>query len=119
MRNLKGHQSSEIIAEFCPDGTKLFSAGALDHRLIIWDVATGEPLHVLSQTGAENGLTVNGLAVSPDGRWLATAAHGDNVGRDFDIRLWEVATGKLVQRLTPRSGGALRAWLLPLTVLGS
>jgi serine/threonine protein kinase/WD40 repeat protein len=35
------------------------------------------------------------IAVSADGRWVATGSHGDS----FQVRVWEAATGKLVKSL--------------------
>ena len=50
LRVLSGHESYVTTTVFSPDGTKLFSAGMAgmdDHRITIWDVATGKPLHKL------------------------------------------------------------------------
>jgi serine/threonine protein kinase/WD40 repeat protein len=35
------------------------------------------------------------IAVSPDGRWVATGSHGES----FDVKVWEAATGKLAKDL--------------------
>jgi hypothetical protein len=49
---------------------------------------------------------VDTLAVSPNGRLLASAEGSANEQRDYDIRLWDVETGALVHRLTPPRGRA-------------
>ncbi|MBI1916678.1 MAG: sigma-70 family RNA polymerase sigma factor [Planctomycetes bacterium] len=66
---------------FAPDGKRLVSAHRSGVRL--WDVGTGKLEHELK---AIRGATA--LALSPDGRMLATAGHA---GR---IDLWEFPTGK-------------------------
>jgi RNA polymerase sigma factor (sigma-70 family) len=86
---------------FSLDGTKLFSASR-DGRLAIWDASSGKPLHNMENDQRGNVM----LAVSPNGRWLASAAHSNRLTKDSDIQLWEIETGKLVHRLVPRSGGA-------------
>jgi WD40 repeat protein len=92
---LKGHQlvikGGAITAgfinalAFSRDGKRLASASC-DNTARIWDVATGELLHVLE---GHKGF-VNAVRFLPDGKLLATG------GEDGTIRLWEVATGKQV-----------------------
>jgi RNA polymerase sigma factor (sigma-70 family) len=102
-QRLSGHKSWAICTTFSPDGSKVFTAGGYDPRAIIWDVKTGKQLHILES----HKRSVDTLALSPDGRWLATSSPGAKPGQeDFDIRLWEVATGKLARRLTPRQSSA-------------
>src|SRR5262249_36592739 len=66
-------------------------------RIHIWDMTTGKQL--LQWDDHEDGGTC--IAFSPNGKLLATG--GASVGRDGaagkpDVRLWHVATGKLVRR---------------------
>jgi WD40 repeat protein len=88
---------------FSPDGAKLFCAGGFDGRITIREVSTGKSLQRLES----HARFVNRVAVSPNGRWLASwgddrfAAEGD-----YDIRLWDTAGGKLAHRLAPRGGPA-------------
>ncbi|MFO0841799.1 MAG: PQQ-binding-like beta-propeller repeat protein [Gemmataceae bacterium] len=67
---------------FTPDGRQLVSGG-FDGHVRVWDLATRKERRAFK---VESG-TVYGLALSPDGRLVATA------GRD-GLKLWEVATGK-------------------------
>jgi RNA polymerase sigma factor (sigma-70 family) len=68
---------------FSPDGKILAFAGVSEcHH---WDVARGKQLH--SRPGHDDG--VHSVAVSPDGRSIATAGYNDPT-----ICLWEAATGK-------------------------
>ncbi len=83
---------NSVRAVYSPDGA-LLAAGSAgygpDHAVRLWDASGGEVRHVLS--GHEHD--VNALAFSPDGRLLAS---GDAQGI---TRLWDVATGELLQIL--------------------
>ena len=63
-------------------------------RAGVWDVASGK------QTAEIKGMpdSVLGIAVSPDGKFVATA------GRDRIARLWETESGKLVRTLEGHRG---------------
>ncbi|MBL8795762.1 MAG: WD40 repeat domain-containing protein [Planctomycetia bacterium] len=76
---------------FSPDG-KLLASGCGDHRVYLWDAATGKLLRRLH--GHQSG--VNAVAFSADGQLLASGAGFE----DFMVCVWETATGK-EQRLLP------------------
>jgi WD40 repeat protein len=65
---------------FSPDGKTLASAGR-DQSIILWDVATGQPLGQ-PLTGHEEWVT--SVAFAPDGQTLASGSY------DTTIILWEV-----------------------------
>ncbi len=89
---------------FAADGRTL-AAGASGHaiRVLLWDPATGQPRHELTDAGTaarrqtpakappsgEHGLSVTAVAFAPDGDTLAAA------GSDGVIRLWDVPSGAL------------------------
>lgn len=78
-----------------PDGNLLVSAGTFTNQPVtVWEAATGRQLRTLSEPG-ETGidLGISTMAFSPDSRVLATAAS------DTMIKLWDVATGTLLQKL--------------------
>ncbi|KAH8759523.1 WD40-repeat-containing domain protein, partial [Diaporthe sp. PMI_573] len=54
----------------------------------IWDVATGACTHTLE--GHDDA--IESIAVSPDGRWLASGSYNT-------IKIWDVATGACTQTL--------------------
>jgi WD40 repeat protein len=99
VRTMAGHTSFILQTVFSPDGTKLFSVGGYDPRVLVWDVATGKLLHELKS----HARFANHVAVSPDGRWLASWSQLTDSPQDRDIRLWDVENGKLVHRLGPQA----------------
>jgi WD40 repeat protein len=81
-----------------PDGKTLIS-GHADGFVRFWDVASGTK----TRQFRAHSYTLVGLALSPDGRTLATSC---NAGQgDHTVRLWETATGKpLVRYPGPEEG---------------
>jgi WD40 repeat protein len=69
-----------------PDGKYIVTTSD-DLTARIWDVATGETLHIL--TGHSDGITR--MAVSPDGKYVVTGS------LDRTARLWDASTGKQVR----------------------
>jgi RNA polymerase sigma factor (sigma-70 family) len=75
---------------FSPDGKTLASTAPGTETVIRrWDVATGKALPSLGHEGV-----LRTLAFSPDGKVVAT---GSWLGYDFNLRLWDSATGKLLR----------------------
>ncbi|HKB02417.1 MAG TPA: PQQ-binding-like beta-propeller repeat protein [Gemmataceae bacterium] len=73
---------------FTPDGSRLTTAHP---NGTVWDPEARREIVQLKQT---SGASVAALAVSPDGKWLATGEV------DRKITVWELATGKPIQTLT-------------------
>ena len=78
---------------FAPDGQTL--AAARGEKICLWDPRTGEKRRQL-----QGHSEVQTLAFSPDCRLLA-AAGGRGVQNDFDVHLWDLATGR---ELSPLEG---------------
>ncbi|MDQ4107778.1 MAG: WD40 repeat domain-containing protein, partial [Actinomycetota bacterium] len=77
-----------------PDGRQVVvGVGGWDDARV-FDVATGELVFVLPR----HRYSVNTVAWSPDGRWIATGAG------DSSIRVWDAATGELGERLLGHTG---------------
>lgn len=73
-------------ARFLPGGRQLVTAG-LGQALEIWQTDSGERVGTLPAGKGQS--TTNDLAVSPDGRWLASASD------EKTISVWDVATRQL------------------------
>jgi WD domain, G-beta repeat len=96
IRKFTGPKSPFAMKLFSSSGSKLFAAGGPEPHVFIWDIATGKLLHELKNHTS----FLDKIALSPDGRWLASWATVFNPeGQDFDIRLWDVETGKLLHRI--------------------
>src|SRR5262245_37535035 len=74
------------------DGTRLAIGGSLDRRMSVLDVATGRALPAPGDQLAG----VDGLAYSPDGRYLAVIRHGTgqtpDLGARYTVSLWDART---------------------------
>jgi WD40 repeat protein len=70
---------------FSPDGKLLASAGS-DRLICVFDAGTGRALHLLNEPNAD----VYAITFAPDGKALAS-------GGDHTVRLWDVATGKVLR----------------------
>jgi WD40 repeat protein/serine/threonine protein kinase len=90
---LPGHAKKGISVAFSRDGRRLAS-GSWSGDVMIWDAATGERLHLLS----EHHHPISALAFSPDGRLLVSAC--------FDRRLivWDATTGRRLHTLEGHDG---------------
>jgi WD40 repeat protein len=101
LRTLQGHGiHPPLLSRFTPDGRRLVSACEDDKTILVWDAARGELAHTLK---APAGL-VRALAVSPDGRWLASASSPQG-GGESALALWDLRRGREEKRLPHRLSG--------------
>jgi len=85
----RAHPRVPYCVAFLPDSRALVSGGDKEGTLRLWDVTTGKELR---HWGDEAKGDVQAVALSPDGRLLASTDHKS-------IYLWEMTTGKEVHRL--------------------
>jgi WD40 repeat protein len=86
VKSLEGHNGFIWSADFSPDG-QLLATSSADNSIIIWDVASGQPV---GQRLSNHGGPVRRVAFSPDGSRLASA------GIDNVVFLWDVANGQAI-----------------------
>jgi WD40 repeat protein len=100
IRRFLGHTDYIGYVVFSSDGTKALSA-SWDKTARLWNVATGDEIRRFADhTGG-----VTAAALSADGRYALTG-QGDwyengirKKGDDYDLRLWDIDTGKLLRRM--------------------
>jgi WD40 repeat protein len=69
---------------FAPNG-KILAAQAFGSEIRLWDLATGEPIH--RRPGHDHWIF--SMAISSDGRIVASASFGDP-----NVRIWDASSGK-------------------------
>lgn len=99
IETFKGHKSPVFAVAFADSGTLV--SGAADRNAVIWDLNPGWTLERTIGTGDPTSPIsdrVNTVRFSPDGKSLATG--GGEPTRGGDIKIWQVADGKLMQSFT-------------------
>jgi WD40 repeat protein/tRNA A-37 threonylcarbamoyl transferase component Bud32 len=102
----RGHRTGISALAYTPDGRRLVS-GSVDGAIKVWDAVTGqEMLSLRGHAGIVPGTAaVFGLAVSPDGRWIASA--GGNLllpTSPGEAKIWDAHTGKALFTLPGHRG---------------
>ena len=82
-----GESTNSVFAVLYDERGQLFAAGR-DAQIRAWDVAAG---YRLAHTVAAHLYTINHLAPSPDGRYLASCS------LDKSIKIWDAATLELLR----------------------
>ena len=87
---LAGHRTS-ITSMAYEESEKVLATASGDSNVKIWDLrrSSNEPILTFSQHTA----AVRDVAISPDGRWVASG------GADGLLKIWELNTGKMVYEL--------------------
>jgi WD40 repeat protein len=84
---LQGHSGSVFALAYHPGLQRLYSGGR-DARLLVWDAAAG---FVLMEVVKAHLLHIHHMALSPDGKLLATAS------MDKTIRIWDSQSLQLLK----------------------
>jgi len=81
---LIGHEYWVTSLALSRDGRYLLSGGGKDLTVRLWDIATGETLHIFK--GHSNYIT--SVAYSPDGRYVISGSW------DHSVKVWDINSGK-------------------------
>jgi WD40 repeat protein len=95
------HSDSVVSIAFTPDGKTLVTSD--NHAIRLWDVASAKERSVLTKDSSVG----KAVAVSPDGKWLAS---GDWDGM---VRLWDRASGAKAATLAGHTGPLLTVAFSP------
>ncbi len=96
-----GHNADVLGVAFTADGKTAVSGGS-DKTVRLWDVTTGREIRRFTGHTA----VIWPVAASPNGRYLISAGGLRNrtpvfyepAGEDYEVRLWDAATGEEVHR---------------------
>jgi WD40 repeat protein len=94
LQNLEGHTNDIRSATFSPNGKKVVTASD-DKTVRIWDATTGQELQKFEHT-----YSVRRVEFSPDGKMilsLSMTPDSAHTSREMIIRIWDVATGKIMR----------------------
>lgn len=87
--SLTGHSAPVYNLTFSPDNTLLISSGSSDRTVRLWKMSDGK-----LQRSISTASTVWDVAISPDGKTLATGLDNNRV------ELWNVSDGKSIKVLS-------------------
>jgi len=86
------HRGDILCSAFAPDGTRV-ATGGVDAVVRIWNVNDGR----FEKAFAGHTFHLHSMAWSPDGKRLASHAHGDRL-----VRIWNVESGSLEKQFENR-----------------
>lgn len=95
-----GHALGSTMVAFSPDGRTLVSGGG-DQFIKFWDAASGREFRTMSLDHAFGAAGSGAIVLSPDGQTLASIGAVDV---SHAIKLWSVASGKLLHTLSGHAG---------------
>jgi WD40 repeat protein len=116
LRKLFGGGEAALSEAFSNDGKRL--ATAMGSFAFVWEVSTGRQLLKATHAASSETLStlqwINNSAISPDGKFLAYAAKGDNLAH-----VWNVESGRQILELKHDSRVAAVFFNIDGTKLGT
>ena len=85
-----GHTAMIFHGNFSPDGRRVVTAGSFDHTAKVWDVATGDQLLEIRDSGED----LTQACFSPDGTRILT-----NSLDNWSASIWDAQTGRRIFKL--------------------
>jgi WD40 repeat protein len=98
-----------IAAEMClcDVAKNVLAASDQNIHIHVWDLTSGKERCLLKTSGQYS----RSLALSPDGRWLASL--NQDAGGKYAVRLWDTATGEAVHRISTDQKHLRRVFFSP------
>ncbi len=112
VRTLTPTKGTIFAIAFTPDGRTLIGGGNIPTKdvnqqaglITLWNLTTGQIINTLE--GHTGG--VHAVAVTPDGKMVASGGDSDRrssaIGSPSELRLWDIATGRLVWTVAGEQG---------------
>ncbi len=96
MLDTGGHMAGISGVAFTPDGKHIVSA-SIDKTVRVWSVDTGRTVRLIRGEARGDAGSIDTMALSPDGRWLAVGGRFHKADRAVAgaIRLYDFASGRL------------------------
>ncbi len=105
IRMIPGNSDSTNFVSFSPDGKTLVVGS--ETAIKIWNTSSGELINTINAPSAEG---IKAIALSPDGKTLATTS------LDASVKLWNLQDGKMKQTLVPPANNQNLDRLYPSSV---
>lgn len=111
LHTISGHTNAPVVGNlfpgltsvaFSPDYTKL-ATGGVAGKAMIWDVKSG--LKLLSVQADPDGSGITNLALSPDGKYLATTS--DDISGNSFAKIWDATSGDEISTFSGQGTGRI------------
>lgn len=97
LATINGHSEAVWALAFTPDG-KYLASGSSDRTVKLWEVSSGKRVGIFKGKVPEF-YEFYAIVISPDGKTLAAGGSGDNVSKQYPIKLWDISSGKEIASL--------------------
>jgi WD40 repeat protein len=94
------HKRPVVIARFTPDGRSLVTCTRGDSGILVWDLKAAKVRLTIKAEATD----VENMAISPDGKLLATVGSGGGFPPTGFANLWDLGTGTRAANLVRQSG---------------